>query len=101
MAIVACWVLRDSWRRKQAMWSALSGGGWRLPSLGEECLGVVGKGREFQTHARYLAVQGLTGEHLGIDVRKWRMPRWFQGEPDIGIGGDLPLYRGLGVVCTG
>jgi hypothetical protein len=28
------------------------------------------------------------------------MPRWLQGEPNIGIGCNLPLNRGLGVVCT-
>src|SRR5262245_65262778 len=99
MTIVACWVPQDSWRRKRAMTSALSGYREGLPSLGEECLGVVGKRGEFQTHARRLGVQGLAGDHLGIDVREWGMPRWLQGEPNIGIGCDLPRNRGFGVVC--
>src|SRR4029453_12804321 len=51
-------------------------------------------------HACYFGVQGLTGNHLGIDVREWWMPWWLQGEPNIGIGCDLPLNRGLGVVRT-
>src|SRR5262249_49505772 len=80
---------------------ALSGGGRHLPSLGKECFGVFGKRGEFQTHVHYLGVQRLTGDYLGIDVREWWMIEWLQGEPDIGIGCDLPLNRGLGVVCTG
>ena len=80
---------------------AMSSCGRRLPSLGEEYFGVFGKRGEFQPHARYLGVQGLTGDHLGVDVREWCMPRWLQGEPDIGIGCDLSLNRGLSAVRTG
>src|SRR5215468_9957619 len=76
------------------------GCGRRLPSLGEESLGIFGKRGKFQTHACYFGVQGLTDDHLGINVREWWMPWWLQGEPDIGIGCDLPLNRGLGVVRT-
>src|SRR5262247_1889450 len=79
----------------------LSGGGRRLPSLGEECLGIFGKRGKFQTYACYFGVQGLTDDHLGINVREWWLPWWLEGEPDIGIGCDLPLNRGLGVVRPG
>ena len=65
--------------RKQAILSALSGCGRRLPSLREECLSIFGKRGEFQTHACYFGVQGLTGDHFGINVREWCMARWLQG----------------------
>src|SRR5262245_51635581 len=101
MAIAAWWVPRDSWIGKQIMLSALSGRGERLPSLGKKCLGVVGKRGEFQTHTRCLGVQRFAGEHLGIDIRKWCMPWWFEREPDVGIGCDLPRNGGLGIVRPG
>src|SRR5262245_36574961 len=84
--------------RTRPNFRALSGCGRHLPSLGEECLSVFGKCGEFQTHARCLGVQGFTGDHLDINVREWWMSRWLQGESEIGIGCDLSLNSGLGVV---